>query len=319
MISARQLSVGQINAIWRPPYKDLVKQMSNDPSQDLVEDIERAITAAVQRKSWGRKGKLYVSDLKYGLALPEDGDCPKKLWGILRNEAQTPKTPGVDLMLTAGDRLHTQIEDWLRDHLTGGWKVIGREQRLEVEGLRGRLDLYLHNGDLKLTAVVDIKTKRGAAFNYLFEPKKADVIQVQAYMMAKAADFGILLYVDREGQNWIKMFVIPRNDTAVIRVASYVKDIRRKAQAGGTVDGMEPSLIRKKNKGPDSLTVKWPWQVDWCPLERCHCRARISKPLPKGVVAHVTDAGKVTMVNNGKEADDLKVWIEEKLEATNAL
>ncbi len=322
MISPRLLDIGTINALWRPLYGSIVKRMSTNthwpnPARGLVADIERAITVAVKRDSCGRKGKLYVSDLKYGLPLPEDGDCPKKLWGILRGEKQSPKTPGVDLMLHAGDRLHKQVGEWLKHNLTGGWKVVQIEQSLEVEGLRGRLDILLENGDLHLTAVLDIKTKRGAAFSYLHEPKAADVIQVQAYVRGKDANFGLLLYVDREGQNWLKIFVVPRNDVAVINYADDVKEIRRKAQAGEPVEGMEPMLVRKKNKGPDSLTVKWPWQVTWCPLEKCHCKARISKSLPTGIVAHIDNSGVVKMTDKYQDRDDLKDWIDKQLEAKN--
>jgi len=313
-----------LNDIWRAAQPDIVKSLGNmklqlitswpDPGRDLIRHIEEALVKAVKRDSWPRNGKLYVSDVRYGIPIEDDGDCPKKLWAILRDEPQNPRGPGVELMFAAGDRLHEAIVEWLQDHLSGGWKVTGVEKKLMVEGLAGRLDIVLENGNLKLKAVVDVKTKRGGAFRYLSVAKSPDVVQVQAYMMEQDASFGILVYIDREGQNWIKCFLVVRDDVEVTRVANVVKDIKQKALAGDSVPGIDPILVVKENKGPNSLSVKWPWQVEWCPLKTCYCQARAEKALPKGVVAHVNDKGVVKMIEKHEANDSLKTWIENQLQ-----
>jgi hypothetical protein len=278
---------------------------------DLAVEIENALAAAVHRDSWSRKGKLYVSDLKYGIPIQDDGDCPKKLWAILRDEKMKPKSPGVDLMLHAGDRLHEAIAGWLKDNLIGDWKVVKVEEKLTVEGLSGRLDILLEHGPFKLFAVIDVKTKRGGAFGYLHHAKPADVAQIQAYMMAKDAHIGFVIYVDREGQNWIKIFVVSRHDARVTQLADKVKEIKRCAEAGEPVAGVEPILVRKENKGPDALYIKWPWQAEWCPLEKCYCKARAKKPLPKGIIGYVKNNGDLDLK---EEHEHLHDWVTKKLE-----
>jgi hypothetical protein len=292
-------------------------------TERLADQVERALKMAVQRKSWSRKGKLYVSDLKWGIPLEEGGDCPKKLWAKMRNEPEKGAGPGVELMLAAGDRLHNAIAGWLTDHLTDDWVVAAVEKRvqypvgaLEEDQLHGRLDIELKRLASMEVGVIDVKTKRGAAFGYLKEAHRADVLQVQCYMETIKpipAETGLLAYVDREGQNWIKCFPVKRNPKAVLQAYNRVMQIRQAAFDGECVPGMAPVVLVKKNKGPDSITVKWPWQVEWCPLDHCYCKASVAKSLPKGVIAHVDDAGVVKMVKAHEDNDALRVWLENKI------
>jgi hypothetical protein len=216
-------------------------------------------------------------------------------------------------MLHAGDRLHEQIGEWLTEYLSDDWKVTALEECVTLDGLSGRLDIQLEHFNRKLTAIADVKTKRGAAFRFLWEPNKSDMLQVQGYMLAKDADYGLLIYVDREGQNWLKIFVVARDDQAVKNAIISVKAIRKAAQEGRAVQGMEPQVIRKENKGPDSVTIRWPWQVEWCPLEHCYCKARVKSALPTGIVAHILKDDTVRMTEKYEGRDDLKEWIIKKL------
>jgi hypothetical protein len=291
--------------------------VTNSGNYSLAEEVERALTKAVERRSWARNGKLYMSDLKWSLDPEDGGDCPKKLWAKMRNEPEKAGGPGVELMLHAGDRLHEQIAGWLEEHMKEGWFVEAVEERVKLDGLSGRLDIRLKHKMHMIQAVIDVKTKRGAAFQYLHEPHKADELQVQGYMLAKDADYGLLVYVDREGQNWIKCFVVKRDDEAVKNAIISVKAIKRCAEKGQAVQGMEPQVLRKVNKGPDSVTIKWPWQVTWCPLEHCYCKARVKTTLPKGIVAHILEDDTVRMTEKYSDRDDLKVWIEKKLGVGN--
>ena len=280
---------------------------------DLMVDIIEALTNAVARKSWPRKGKLYVSDVRYGIPIEDDGGCKKQLWAMMRDEPRKVSTPGSDLMLAAGDRLHETIEQWLVDHLKGDWKVTSIEKKVTVDGLAGRLDILLENAGEQIKCVADIKTKRGAAFRYLFNAKVPDKVQVQTYMKGEDADMGLLIYVDREGQNWIKIFPVHRDDNRVHLVTEKIKEIKKKALTGDPVPGVEPILVRKENKGPDSLSVKWPWQAEWCPLQHCYCKARAAKTLPKGIIGYVKNNGDIDLK---EEHEDLRGWVESKLEAS---
>ncbi len=296
---------------------------------NLADQVERALKKAVQRKSWSRKGKLYISDLKWGIPLEGGGDCPKKLWAKMRNEPEKAAGPGVELMLAAGDRLHEAIAGWLSENLKEDWIVHAVEKRVQYppngtnisvvaeDQLHGRMDIELRRLNTIEVGVIDVKTKRGAAFGYLNEAHRADVLQVQCYMECTEyvpAETGLIVYVDREGQNFIKCYEVRRHPEAVKQAYQRLLDIRTFAFDGEPVPGMAPVVTRKENKGPDSITVKWPWQVEWCPLEHCYCKDRVKKSLPKGVLAHVNDKGEVKMVKDHEDNDALKMWLESELE-----
>jgi hypothetical protein len=293
----------------------------------LADQVEHALKKAVQRKSWARNGKLYVSDLKWGVPLEEGGDCPKKLWAKMRNEPERGAGPGVELMLCAGDRLHEAFAEWMSQHLEGDWKVHAIEKRVQYpplansdDQLHGRLDIELRQETSLAIGIIDVKTKRGAAFGYLNEAHHADVLQVQCYMECTEpmpAETGLLVYMDREGQNWIKCFPVKRNPKAVLHAYNRVIQIRQAAIDGEVVPGMAPVVTVKSNKGPDSITVKWPWQVEWCPLEHCYCKARIKKALPKGVLAHINKKGEVKMVKGHEDNDALRLWLEREIAGDN--
>ena len=294
--------------------------MGDNISSRLADQVEHALKRAVQRKSWARNGKLYISDLKWGIPLEEGGDCPKKLWAKMRNEPERAAGPGVELMLAAGDRLHEAVAGWLKDHLEGDWVVHAVEKKVQYQELHGRMDIELRALNSRNVGVIDVKTKRGAAFGYLNEAHRADILQVQCYMECTdplPAETGLLVYMDREGQNWIKCFPVKRNPQAVLHAYNRVVQIRQAAMDGEVVPGMAPVVTVKQNKGPDSITVKWPWQVEWCPLEHCYCKARIKKALPKGVLAHVNAKGEVKMVKAHEDNDALRLWLEREIAGDN--
>lgn len=70
--------------------------------------------------------------------------------------------------------------------------------------------------------VVDIKTWRGIAFRYLAEPKRPHVVQLQTYVMLRNAAGGLLLYVDRDGENATRQFHVQRDDDTVRRAARVI-------------------------------------------------------------------------------------------------
>lgn len=281
----------------------------------FLDDAERALEKAVDRDSWNRDFKLYVSDLKHALPAEGGGDCARKLWAKLRDEPQDPLTPGVQLMFKAGDMMHDQIAEWLEEHMPDKWELVGVEERARenIEPLRGRYDQLWENTETGEMMVVDVKSKRGGSFRYLKVdgPKPGDVLQVQAYMMSTHAQKGALLYVDREGQNWVLMFEVERDDETVQEAIDELVRIRDAAQAGDPVATLEPVLKRRDNKGPDSIKVEWPWQVEWCPLEECHCQARATGRLPDGIIGYVNNDGTLDLKD---EYEGLRPWVESKLE-----
>jgi len=228
--------------------------------------IERALSAP--KDTWD-DGKLHASDL--AVAIPgADGKCPRQLWLRLQGAEKQPLHPGQMLMFAAGHRLHAACVEWLRVGLEGGWEVQDAERDLSdilPEGITGTCDcvLYGPNGEV---VVVDFKTVRGNAFRFLDNPKPANVLQLQTYCYALDADYGKLLYVDREGQNFAKEFTVDRDDEAVERAVEVAK--RTKAlQAPPPV--LDPTL----KKGKPTL----PWQCSWCDYADMSCPTAIPKEL----------------------------------------
>ncbi len=318
--AAAKRHLADFRRVMQASYGGFVEDFSS-----LANQVEHALKKAVQRKSWSRKGKLYISDLKWGIPLDEGGDCPKKLWAKMRNEPERGAGPGVELMLAAGDRLHEAVAGWLTENMKEDWVVHAVEKRcfyptttpVLLDQLHGRMDIELRRVSSCQAGVIDVKTKRGAAFGYLNEAHRADVLQVQCYMETvepMPAETGLLVYADREGQNFIKCFPVKRDPQAVLHAYNRIIQIRQSAMDGEAVPGMAPVVTRKENKGPDSITVKWPWQVEWCPLEHCYCKARIKKSLPKGVLAHVNDKGEVKMVKDHEDNGALQVWLQNELD-----
>lgn len=289
--------------------------------------VERAMELAVERDSWPRKGKLYVSDLKHAVPLKDGGDCKRKLRAKLDDEPSEPISDGVSLMFKTGDMIHEKIAKWLHEHMAGmnyDLKEVETRASLPIpmlgKDLRGRLDMLFEDPSGN-TYVVDVKTKRGGAFQYPplshGEAKRPDELQVQAYMMARDADGGCVLYVDREGQNWIKAVPVGRDDEAVKGAMEVLAGIKLAEKS--QIPLVEPKVTRNKNKGPDSIKVGWPWQVEYCNLQTCHCKEDfVGGTLPSGICAYVDDDGYVEMKDGYEHRQDLRRLIQAHVSQTGS-
>jgi hypothetical protein len=257
------------------------------PTLDLESIMAEAMLA--EYNSYPKNMKLWASDLGYSLGPDKDG-CPLGFWLSCRDEPKRDPTPGEVMLFKAGDLLHDfiaqMLEKWLPLH---GWEVVGVETRVAGLHATGRLDVKVRHVSTGITRVIDVKTKRGNAFRYLNEPKDGNRLQVQFYTKHEDADVGDLLYVDREGQNFMRHFEVPRNDDAAQAAEEGIKELRD----GPKPEPLKAKLERKKNKGPDSIYLKYPWQVDWCNLKKCPCKKSIGA-LPEGILAKVANDGKVT-------------------------
>lgn len=225
---------------------------------NLVASLEKAIKA--EPDGW-RKDLLHVSDTRH--ALRGEG-CPRQLWLRVHGARENDERLGTSLMFDHGKRIHERVCGLLECGLKrSGWKVEATERSVVPElmksGLgieRGRLDIELvHRKGAR--AIVDLKTVRGRAFRYLKEPKRPHVVQLQTYMRLRGAPSGVLLYLDREGQNAARQFYVERDDDTVERAASVCRAI---------VSRKEP---------PPPLTLekrgKLPWQCSYCPFKGVSC------------------------------------------------
>lgn len=244
--------------------------------------------------------EVYVRPSNLGVALgPEHAACGAAFWHRSRGAPTTPLSAGQMLMFKMGDLVHEYMVELLRKYLPRyGWYVVDRERPTEAFGIGGTYDVKIRHFRTGWTRIVDFKTKRGNAFNYLNEAKPDNVLQTQFYVAAEDADDGSLLYVDREGQNFVREFPVPRND------ARPEEGVRRMCAIRDADEPPPPvglRIQRKRNKGPDSVYLNVPWQVEWCHLEECYCAGQLPGNVPDKIVAKISNDGVVSSVEGYEE------------------
>ena len=244
----------------------------------LIPDLPKALEEGMKKEKpsneWDEK-KLHVSDLAVSLENPEDRKCPRQLWLRIHGAKKQELSAGKMLMFDNGQRLHDRVVELLRKGLPEGWNVEGAEESVSQqlpEGLTGRYDCLL-SGPKNTLLVVDFKTLRGRAFSYLDKPKPSHELQVRTYAYALNASAGMILYIDREGQNYAKQFIIPRNDEQVKKAIEIAKSIVE----GNIPPKLKPSLDIRENKGPNSVKLKEPWQCSYCEYRDVSCNGAVPR------------------------------------------
>lgn len=239
-----------------------------------VLNLERAIDEAIRKQpdEWDDT-RIHASDLAVAIEDAGDKKCARQLWLRLHGAEKRERSPGQLLMLRHGTRIHEDMEELIREALPDGWSIAGREMAVEMLGITGRYDFELVGPDDQ-TVDVDIKTVRGNWFRYANTERPANVMQLRFYLSATGADYGILLYVDREGQNGCRQFVVERDDDAIVEAAGMAKCIAKMIPPPPV---MPPNIKIQRNKGPDSVKVKLPWQCDYCDYLDVSCPGALEK------------------------------------------
>jgi hypothetical protein len=215
--------------------------------------------------------KLHISDL--GVPC---GGCPRQLWLRLHGAEARPLRLGELMMFDAGQRIHDRMVEAMK---LGGIQVVYSEKPTSLEGLTGRYDVKLRDGGK--TIIGDYKTVRGAAFQHLIEPKPSNVAQVQGYTTAEDADGAALIYIDREGQNGVRVFEIARDDESV-----YANITKLKAIASGDIPPiLSPILDRAERKQFTTIYVKQPWNCDYCRYQDVSCAGALPPELREKEIA----------------------------------
>lgn len=261
----------------------------------LLPDVLEALTNALHRESRPRNGRIYVSDSSVTTA---GGSCKLAYWREHKGERKKKPTPGESLMFKAGHIMHDWIAEALRRELPWQqWRVIGVEQYVDLgPEVSGRYDLMLRSAKTGHRVIVDIKTKRGNAFSFIDKEgaKEADVLQVQMYLLgAPEADAGMVVYVDREGQNFGRPFAVQRDDDAARNAIAILRQLRDQDEPP---DIVELDFWVKTNKGDDSIYLKAPWQTRWCNMEVCACASALRNRDP--AVAKFFDASEKAKSGN---------------------
>jgi CRISPR/Cas system-associated exonuclease Cas4 (RecB family) len=249
---------------------------------NIYEAIERGIPK-LKSHEW-ESDKLHISDL----GVPCDG-CPRQLWLRLHGAKARPLRLGELLMFDAGQRIHDRMVEILK---AGGVDVIDSEQPTQIDGITGRYDVKIRV-DGKII-IVDFKTVRGAAFQYLIEPKPSNVAQVLGYATAENADGAALIYIDREGQNGVRVFEIARDDDDV-----YANIAKLKAIASGDIPPiLSPILDQVERKQFTTIYVKQPWNCDYCRYQDEACAGALPPKLREKEIAGRIKNGKYEPEND---------------------
>ena len=235
-------------------------------------DLSEVLNAGVRMRHAQRgEHHSHVSPSKLKVTIPGEG-CPLEAWALHKHYARRELSSGQCFMFENAHSMHQRVCEMIKSvGRLSPWKVVAIEKpcAYEVDGVAvyGTADLVIEDNEGNML-VADVKTRRGNAFSHLFEARPGDVLQVQAYMRALDANRGGVIYVDREGQNASRWFVVERDDAAVGDATRKLRDILKDIPKP-----LKPLPIRKELKGPDSLWIKRPWKMDYCSLEECLCIA----------------------------------------------
>lgn len=189
--------------------------MSND-TERAVPNLIDAIEEGLEDRTNEPRDRLYVGDLRHAI---DGAGCKRQLFLTLMGADKEELTIGERLMFLWGDRIHEKVVDLMRDNLGDEWSIEDVEFRVDEnlpKEISGRLDIKLE-GPSGETVIVEVKTARGNSFKHLEEEgaKDGHRIQLQSYERHEDADYGLVLYVDREGSNRPQVKMVERDDEAV--------------------------------------------------------------------------------------------------------
>jgi len=144
---------------------------------NLTQALEMGLTA--QPDNW-QEDVLHVTDL--AVAIGET--CPRQLQLRLKGADRRLPPPGQQMMFRHGQRIHEDLVTLLEAGLPRDWEIWEVELPVELDDITGRIDCVVNHIPSGDKFIVDFKTIRGRAFNWLEGPKPAHVLQVQSYMVA---------------------------------------------------------------------------------------------------------------------------------------
>lgn len=231
-----------------------------------------------------KKRNLYVGDLGYAYDL-----CARQLKLKLAKAPKREKSYNELLMLMHGNIVHGEAVKYIEIGLDNYWEIVGVEESVQGLGLRGRYDMKIE-GQRGEQVIIDFKTSRGKNFDYLDRDgcKPEPKAQVRGYIQIDQADFGVVFYIDREGQNGIREFpVMPNKVDPLIKILKFIKENDQPI--------LKPNIRVRKNKSDNSIYISQPWQCNYCDFLDVSCPSAL-KPSWRnitGIVAKEDDQGNI--------------------------
>jgi hypothetical protein len=238
---------------------------------NLIDILEQGINQIdAERGDWDET-VIHISDFGAWDGLPDsDRKCPRALWYRLNGCEREPHTAGEKLMFAQGHHLEKIVIDALAEQGV----VIDVHGSVSTGLVHGTYDCILSLPEIsEYPIVMDVKTRRGNAFRYSKGVKPAEKMQVLAYTSCLPAPYekGIILEVDREGQNFAREWVFDIGAEELKDVGKAQKYCLDIAESDTPPDGIKATLIRKVNKKSDSLLLDVPWQCRWCKYAKPTC------------------------------------------------
>lgn len=251
---------------------------------DLVGALEAGLRTKGTKDTWGEE-HIHMSDLAVILS-GGDEKCARQIRHRLNQDERADDSVGQMMMFDNGHSIHERVTDLIKEPLLDqGWEIIGVEVPVTEhlpEWMRGTLDLKLRGPGGEIV-IVDYKTKKGNAFRWMNSAGEGNKIQLQGYMMVEDADYGMLLYIDREGQNTPVPFIVERNDARVIDGINTLEAIYKTPSLPARI---LPKLTFSRNKGPDGVKLELPWQCDYCPYLDKSCPGALKPELRGKIVGY---------------------------------
>jgi len=250
---------------------------------NLTTRLEDQIKREEKARAWDESA-LHVSDLWYA-----DEGCKRQLWLRLQNAEKRHPTMGELLMWRSGRRVqHDTAELLTKDFGPGsGWTLV-EEVPCKIEEVTGFADMVLRCYTSPEVVVVEHKTQRGFAFSKMEGegPRSQHVIQLRGYLMALNADYGILLYRDRDGSNRPLEYIVYRGDNDVKQALHQIRLVRDMAEPPQELDAVISTHKPKKGVeyelsqgelGDKTTYVQNPWQCEYCPYYKISCQGALGR------------------------------------------
>lgn len=257
---------------------------------DLVGALEIGLRQGQETDTWG-KDSVHMSDLAVVLAGTGDEKCMKQVWHRLNGNARSEDSLGTMMMFDNGHSIHDRLSKLIASPLLEqGWEIVGVEipvTEFLPEWMQGTLDVELRGPEGE-KVILDYKTTKSNFFRYNNGPKPSNVIQVQGYMMVTDADYGLLMYVDREGGNTPVVFIVERNDAAVIEGMNLLEKLKDLPEPPRR---MLPKVKLQRNKGPDAVKLELPWQCQYCSFLDRSCKGALEPELRGQIVGYNSREG----------------------------
>lgn len=229
---------------------------------------------------------LHTSDL--GVYLDGDDEtCHRQVWLRLNEKESKDSTLGERIMWDHGLRIQIRFSYILSLGLPQGWNL---KNILVVYGESSESDLVLEDPDDN-SVVVEMKTARGKAFDYMEDAKPRHIMQCQDYMRREDTDEGYVLYIDREGQNKPMQFPVERNDERCEEAWGIAKEIEQMEMQPPKIDNADIKI--RKNKSKDhSVYVDLCWQCEYCDFYKFSCDGVLDEDqINSGIVGRIDDDG----------------------------